>query len=596
MKRLAVLIRKNKKHETFYCRMYHKPSGNTKDITLGKKTKSFTQVEATKKIQYLQENFANGNYDIDTLLYEYENNHINEEELTLNDVAELYFQSIETRNFEDFFEEYKNRYNFKTQEDVKNNQVYKNKMKGHKNYIRYYINYIKVDEWIYKREKTKTGKIKQSDTKVKPKMLSLISKKVISEITQQDIEKRILKIKNIENLSLKTKYMIITVFKSIFNYAKEERYIENNVFNNIKKQEFIKNPNNFRKRILDIQEMNLLMKTLSKLNNQNSFRASLLGFATASRVGTVLNIRVEDFKFKEGEFNDAFYTVDLINFKTMNKYTLPLNEKIGRYFYHLIRKEYKNKKSYVIRHQTPSKRKFKPYAQLPKDFKETCDRTVSTTYELRELFKQLDNNNEQIKVFKNNMQIDTVKKLVNNLEEENKFYLEEIKKEKQKYLQNKEDYLAQNFSFHNFRHLTLSLIALHNPYMSVRVGNHQVDKRLATTDKYIKIEHDKLKNVIDKSLDPYLGFLDPMIDDITKDFDLEDAKRDHQFSTHDEPRLNAIVNIFDSQEKLDQKSFQNELYEILNDTSLSMKSKEDKIAELEGEYFYYTNKLEEKDF
>jgi len=528
-KKVGVLIRKNKSGNTFYCRLWYPPTKNSRNITLGKETETFTDVQATERLKVLKDHFKRENYDYKTILKKLdEDEKPKVSDLTLNEVAHQYFDKLYERNKTDFLNEYKDRFDFKHVDDVEENPVFKKRKKHLKSHRNYYRNHVEVQEWVLKQEKTRNGKPKEQLTKVGIKKYTKIGKSKIVDVSKQDIETWMTGIQNKLNIAQKTKHNLISQLRTIFNFAVTEEYIEKSPFDKIKKEQYTKNPHNYRERLLDPDEMSSLMKELYNLENKNSFNAAVLGLALGARANSVLNIKKSDFHENDKEFLDAYIAVEIINFKTQGRYTLPLIESVGRYFYYLLQ-DYEDYE-YVIRPKDEKRRTHKPMVEIPKEFRLTTDRTVNATDEVRELYSELEDNTRRIKEFKelsfeHDKKNDRAGFFIKRWSKRSDDIKKDIKKLKKEYLADKKHYLKMNFSFHNFRHQLVSLTSIYNPLYAKRILNHSSDRSTATTERYIKSDIEKIKAILEKALQQYTPFLIPIIEEVSNSYDYEELKR-----------------------------------------------------------------------
>lgn len=545
-KSIGVLIRKNKNGNTFYCRLWYPPTKNSRNITLGKKTEAFGSKQALERLDILKDNFKQKNYNYKLILKQLDEVQKIDTDLTLNEVAKEYFdkkfQSIKTA----FLNDYKDRFEFTDIKQLDDNPVFRKKAKHFKTFRNYYKNHVEVEEWKYEQQNTaRENKPKQKLTKVGVIKYSDLGLTKITDISKKDIETWMTNIQNRLNLQQKTKHNLISQLKTIFNFAITEEYLEKSPFEKIKKEEFTKNPHNFRERLLDVEEMDLLMTELYTLNNKNSFNASLIGLACGCRVNSALNIRKSDFKHSSIEFTDYYTEIDIINFKTKSTYTLPLVKEVGKYFYYLL-KDWESYE-YVIRPMAEYRRLNQPMVELPSDFKETTDRTINASIEVKELYLEIEDNNKRIKdfeklVYEREYIHNQVDYFFNRWKNRNKDLKEKIKKLKKEYLADKKTYLKVNFSFHNFRHQLVSLTSIYNPLYAKRILNHSPDRFSSVTERYIKSDMHKIKEILEKALKVYIKFLIPINDKLSKKYDYERLKSEYEYKAFEKPKKEARAN------------------------------------------------------
>ncbi len=545
-KKIGVLIRNNKQGNTFYCRLWYPPTKNSRNITLGKETEVFTEVEAIQRLNILKDHFKRKEYDYKLILKKLdEDDRPKVSELTLNQVAEQYFDKKFESIKKDFLNDYKDRFEFTSEDDLASNPVFKKKKKHFQTYRNYYKNHFEVLEWKYKQEITVREKKKKDKlTKVGVVKYRELGLTRIVDVSKQDIETWMNEIQKKLNLAQKTKHNIISQLKTIFNFAVYEEYLEKSVFDKIKKEQFTKNPHNYRERLLDIDEMNELMGALF-IRSKKSFYAALLGLATGARVNSVLNMKKSDFHMREKDFLDAYVSVDIINFKTQATYSLPLVENIGRYFYYLL-KDYKEYE-YVVRASQLHRRTNEPMMDLPKEFRQTTDRTVNASEAVKELYKEIDDNIARVeeyyeKYFDEDYGFanQNAEFYINRWKQRNIDILDTIKIKKKEYLADKKTYLKVNFSFHNFRHQLVSLTSIYNPLYAKRILNHSSDRNSATTDRYIKSDMHKVKEILEKALKQYVIFLEPIIKDISSEFNFEELKKQFEYENFVKPKEDAV--------------------------------------------------------
>lgn len=588
-----LFFREKKSGISFYTRLWYPPKENTIYIKLGDKTEDFDEELAFKKIKFIKDKFLNKNYDYQYFLKNYGKEKEEIKPLTLNEVAEKYFNFILGRIKTDFLDNYKDRFNIKDEKDLLENQVFKKKVKSFRSSKQYYINHFKVKEWELRQEYTREKKPKQKLTKVGIKKLHTTPERYIKDITLDEIYEMLNSVKEKLDISQKTKHNLISMLKTIFIFAKKQRYIKDNPFDDIDKKSITKNPHNYRKRILDIWEVRELFEELHKFawfsKKPNAFLAALLGLATGARANSILNIRKLDFKFKKNmtrsNFIDAYYSVNLINFKTQNKYELPLAERIGRYFFYLL-KDYDDEE-YIIRHSQKEKRLIKPFADIPKEFSIICQKTVNANSVMKELFEWIEKDELKISQLEEVSHLMNIKQKIKIHKEQIRKNLKTIKEIREKEYKTHEDYLASNFSFHNFRHQLVSLCSVINPLYAKRILNHSSDRKDAITDKYIKSELEEIKKVLEKALNPYLDFLDKNIEDLQKSLN---TNRMNELAIF---KFSATNEFFDKKEaertnKNIYELYKNEeiLFKIVEDLDLTDEEREEAIRKLElyGEF------------
>lgn len=501
----------------FYTRVWFPPSKNSRYIKLGDRTDTFNEEQAHKKILFIQEQFKKKKYDYQVFLKTYGKVINDKKEYTLNEIAKLYFESITARMRSDFIDKYKDRFNLKDKKTVDENQVYKNKLKAHKRMEAYYDNHFRVKVWNLKQEYTREKKAKKRLTKISVKEEFKAPTKKINDIKLDEVIEMIDNVKANINISQKTKHNLISLLKTIFIFAKRHNNLEHNHFDDIDNRIITKNPHNYRKRILDIPEMEELFKELYKhdfmYDKPNIFRASLLALSCGARANSVLNLIKSDFKLKENmrkeNFIDAYYSIEIINFKTQDKYEIPLVEEVGRYFYYVL-KDYEEDE-YIIRHSQKHRRELKPFSEMPKEFLWTCKITVNANEIIKQLNEWVEKDELRIDQLEEHSHIKGIKEKIKEHKEQKTRNIKAIEEAHKKKYKSHEEYLARNFSFHSFRHQLVSLASVINPLYAKRILNHSSDRKDATTDKYIKTELPNVKKVLETALNPYLTFLNKII-------------------------------------------------------------------------------------
>lgn len=226
------------------------------------------------------------NYNSSTII-EKENykNYIN-----LNELTKIYFEDrINTKK-----RILKEKYNHLTNEEFENNVL------------------IKKQIYNVKKELLRINKNIQNST---------ISKININRITKTDIQQYIENDLYNTNLSQKSKFMVISQIKTIFNYG-----IKNEIINIKNPFEYLKfqNPQRTRKRVLSEEEITLLLKTLKKEENINLYLCVYLGVLTGSRSNSILNIKKMDIDTKN-------HTINLNNFKSNKFYKINVSETVTKW-------------------------------------------------------------------------------------------------------------------------------------------------------------------------------------------------------------------------------------------------------------------------
>jgi hypothetical protein len=595
MQKINLQIKKNKTYETFVFRIYCPHSKKTIKIHLGKKTDKFTDLEALKLLNYIKKNITkykrivndNETCDYKRLIEEYnEINRVEEvskSDITLMDVADKYFKSIEERIKREFIEVYKDTFDIKTEEDILENQIYKDKIRhsgsGRRSFKKHYV----VEEYEYKQEYlVRTGKPKKNLTKVGIKKYWKIAKKPIANITKKEVQDTWVRIQERLDIGQKTKYSLVTILKTIFNYAVEENYIEHSVCNDIGKKAITRNPHNVRQRILKKNEFHELFECLALRNNPNALYGAIIAYSTGCRAKTALSVRKKDFKVDyEDGFHDYYSTIDLINVKLNRFYTLPLPIEIGKYFYYLL-KDYEDDE-FVIRHNNPKKRINQPQSEIAKDFKECCDMTVNATPIMKKIYSLLDADREKLKNLEENYKIsrlNVTRDMIDAKIETIKKNEEYIKKEREKVKVGSKEYLDKNFSFHNIRHMVVSLTSITNPLYAKRILDHQ---KYGVTQNYIKAEVEEMRNLLTEGLEDYIiKFIKPRTLQLQRKLltDFQKEKRAYEDNLSLE---NSFDNLLIS--RINFESYKNEeLHHQIMEMDLSMLEREELLELIFDEF------------
>ena len=169
---------------------------------------------------------------------------------------------------------------------------------------------------IKKRLKQLRGQLLRYNKNVKP---FYIGKMEICAIRKPDINNYIENDLGELPLSQTSKYYMINYIKTIINSAIKKDIIDiKNPFNFVK----FKNPKKTRKRILDEKNLLKLLEECKKWTiNPNVYLSVYLGVLTGGRSATVLNIKRSDIKIDQKK-------IELTNFKNNNhKYYVHLSDK-----------------------------------------------------------------------------------------------------------------------------------------------------------------------------------------------------------------------------------------------------------------------------
>jgi len=208
------------------------------------------------------------------------------QKITLNDLSEHYFKSRYTKKRITLKQEYNNL----SDTDFENSKIIKQRLAS-----------IKTEEQKYNKN------IRDSD----------IAKCDILKITKQDIKDYTDIYLPTKKLSKKSAYHIISLIKTIFNYAIRNELIEiDNPFQNT----IFKNPKRKRIRYLNGQELTLLLDTCKEYeSNPNVYLVVYLAVLTAARAKMILNIKKKDIDIENKH-------IKLSNFKADKSYTIKLNQ------------------------------------------------------------------------------------------------------------------------------------------------------------------------------------------------------------------------------------------------------------------------------
>jgi len=211
-----------------------------------------------------------------------------------------------------------------------------------------HLNHLSIEEFSQMRNiKNKLQGIRGAETTyIKNIRHTKIAKMNLKDITKQDIKDLLDKDLNLKGLSQKTVFNIISQVKTIVNFGIDNNCNTINPFRRFN----IKNPKKKRERYLDIEELELLLKTARKHTNANVYLSIYLGVLTAGRATTVLNIQKKDIDFKNN-------IIKLDNFKSDKLYSIKISEK-GSNWLKKITQHLENE-DYLIRAKKPRGQAFK---------------------------------------------------------------------------------------------------------------------------------------------------------------------------------------------------------------------------------------------
>jgi len=204
---------------------------------------------------------------------------------TLSEIGDIYFKSRvdkKTRLLKEL-------YNHLTKEEFEENRT--------------------IQRQIYTTKKEKLRFIKNlEDSEILNKSVNKINKKNVNDYINIHLANK--------NLSQKSKFNVISLIKTVFNYSIKSDIINiKNPFENI----IFKNPKRKRIKVLSENELILLLEECKK-EDINVYLSVYLGILTGGRKTSILNIRKKDIDVENG-------TITLTNFKVNNRnYTIKINE------------------------------------------------------------------------------------------------------------------------------------------------------------------------------------------------------------------------------------------------------------------------------
>jgi len=186
-----------------------------------------------------------------------------------------------------------------------------------------------------------------------------------------------------KNLSQKSKFNIISLIKTIFNYGIKEEIISiQNPFEYVK----FKNPKRQRERVLSQEEIAKLLTTCKKEKEKiNIYLSVYLAVLTGGRSNTILNIKKKDIDTENN-------IISLYNFKASRQYRIRISEGAIKWLKEKILPYYENDE-FIIRSSRPGYRKNppEPLSAIPKPVYDIMDKLFN-----QELDKQ--NNYDRDKV------------------------------------------------------------------------------------------------------------------------------------------------------------------------------------------------------
>lgn len=261
----------------------------------------------------------------------------------LNTLADFYFYN----RFRDKKSNLIAQYGIKTEEEFLNNANCKAKMQNVKSDYNRYNSNLRLLKWGYENKLNynapyfdwqrelgfKKRYVNSFITPLGEYPINKLSKTVIKDYIDTHIRSK--------GLSEKSIFNIVSLLKTIMNYAIKSKKI--NVENHFEDLGYykIKNPKRVRRRTLTAIEINNLLNECKKHKNKNVYNSVYLAILTGGRVNTILNIKKQDIDI----VNNKIY---LYNFKADRQYSLPLNDKAIKYFKEKIFPNY-DYNEYIIR-------------------------------------------------------------------------------------------------------------------------------------------------------------------------------------------------------------------------------------------------------
>jgi integrase len=272
-------------------------------------------------------------------------------EYTLNKLSDLYFAHRFKIVREDFILNFKKLITTSVEDDA----VYKDKKQA-----------VQVEQNRYNNH------IKEHD----------IAKKLISDIKLKDViafKEYIIERESVSNprfkkaqkpkaLSTKTKHLIYSLAKSIWNFGLEQHYIkQDNLLLDRAISKQLKNPKDIRYRILDSEEQNMLIWELEKLKEYNAYYVAKLGLLTGARAKSILGLRRRDISLDD-------LTITLNNYKTNKTYTIPFSEHYVSFFEAMFEKVKPAENEHIIQPQRKALYKGTALRNIPQEYFEVCNK------------------------------------------------------------------------------------------------------------------------------------------------------------------------------------------------------------------------------
>jgi len=239
--------------------------------------------------------------------------------ITLDFLADKYFEAREKKIIGEMRRKY-NHLKHLSVEDFSEVRVVKNKLQG-----------MRSAKNTYNKH-------------VRKKHIAIIP---ITSIKREDLKFFLDDDLNLQGISQKTVFNIISQMKTIINFGISNDY---GILINPMKNFTVKNPKRKRTRYLSIEELELLLQETREHKDPNVYLSVYLGVLTAARATSVLNIQKKDIDFKNN-------TIKIDNFKS-NKFYFSKISKKGSDWLKKITLNLDNE-DYLIRAKKPSGQAFK---------------------------------------------------------------------------------------------------------------------------------------------------------------------------------------------------------------------------------------------
>jgi len=330
----SVYSQELKNGDTTYYGKYRNKDGKSVRKKLGTKKKDkLSEKQAFLMLEDIKNGEKNFNdiFDEDVVYHNY---------LTLSQLSHQYYEYRLRKKYDGLRGDYTD---IKDYEEFKNHKMVKNKVKN-----------------VLKEQQKFNRYVGYFD----------IGKTSINRIKKSNVQNYLVQLHKV-NISQSSKYFIVNLIKTIFNYGiKEEITSIVNPFQNVK----MINPKNTRKRVLSEDELKLLLdKCKDYKRNLSVYLSVYLGVMTGARVQTILNIKKKDI-------DTTNKLIHLTNFKNKNlKYTIKLSsgacdwlaEKILPYYEN---DEYIVRQSYLKNRSNPPQ----PLSIIPEKVYQIMDELFNT--------------------------------------------------------------------------------------------------------------------------------------------------------------------------------------------------------------------------